>query len=224
MTWAYVFATASYWLFNRGKPKGKLFVPIVLMMGILPDADLLLSPFGVEHHTFMHSLIFWLVLFVPFLLVYRRRVIPYLAAVVQHFAFGDFIFGTVMILWPFSHSFFGFGLSMGSTLDVAFETTGLLLFVGVSYFNGDLKRLLSVDPTNFLMILPFLALLISMLHFAVDWSATPLIAYVLSSKKLTVLVLSHTALLAVLAVSTLQGLKARVLLGFIARGNVLGPS
>ena len=202
MTWAYLWATVS-----ARKRRGKLFVPIVLMLGVIPDVDLFLAPFGVAHHTFTHSLFFWLIISAPFFVAFRRRAFPYLVAVVQHFAFEDFLFGTVMILWPFSQSFFGFNIPMASTLDVALETTGLLLAAGVSYFNGDLKRLLSVDSTNFLMFLPFLALLASMLYFAVDWTATPLIAYILSRKLLTALVLSHIALLAVLAVSTLQGLR-----------------
>ena len=103
---------------------------------------------------------------------------------------------------------------MGSALDVALETTGLLLFVGVSFFNGDLKRLLSIDQSNLAMFLPFAALLLSMLYFAVDIPVAPLIAYILLSKKFAILVLSHLALLAVLTISTLQGFRGRHRNGF----------
>jgi len=58
MTWAYVWAVAF-----AGKRRIKLFVPAVLMLAVLPDVDLFLGGFRVGHHTFMHSLFFWFVLF-----------------------------------------------------------------------------------------------------------------------------------------------------------------
>ena len=158
MSWAYVFAVAF-----AGKRGGKLFIPIILILSVLPDVDLFLGGFGVMHHTFTHSLFFWFVLFAPFLLVYRRLVIPYFVAVVQHFAFGDFFVGEVMLFLPFSSSYFGFKASMLSVFDVGLEITGLLLAAGIMYFNGDLKRLLSVDLRNVFVVFPFFALVSSML-------------------------------------------------------------
>lgn len=202
MAWAYIWALT----FN-GKRGGKLFVPAVLMLGVVPDVDLLLKEFGVVHHTFTHSLFFWFVVFVPFLAVYRLKLIPYFVAVVQHFAFGDFFVGKVMIFWPFNPVYFGFKIGMPSLLDVGVETVGLLLAAGIIFVNGDLKRLLSVDVRNVLMFLPFLALVTSMLFFAVDWPIIPLVAYIGSSPALTTLVLGHTVLAVFLAVSTVQGLR-----------------
>ncbi|MGD0978813.1 MAG: metal-dependent hydrolase [Candidatus Bathyarchaeia archaeon] len=204
MAWGYDWAAMS-----SGKGGGKLFVPAVLMLGVLPDIDLFFSRLGVVHHTFTHSLFFWLVIFAPFLVVYRRRSIPYLAAVVQHFAFGDLLVGKVMILWPFSSSYFGLNFAMASVLDVALETAGLLLAAGIVYYNGDLRRLLSVDARNIPMVLPFLALLASMLFFTVDWPIIPLIANIFSRKLLTIIVLDHIILIIFLAVSTAQGLRVR---------------
>ena len=86
MAWAYVWAVVF-----AGRRKGGLFVPAILMLGVLPDIDLFLVDFGVRHHTFTHSLFFWFIIFVPLLVVYGRRGIPYLAAILQHFAFGDFV-------------------------------------------------------------------------------------------------------------------------------------
>jgi len=202
MAWAYVWAVTF-----AGKRLGKLFVPAVLMLGVLPDIDLLLEGFGFEHHTVMHSLFFWFVICAPFLAVFRRNVVPYLVAVVQHFAFGDFLVGNVMLFWPFSLSYFGFTNAMTSVFDVALETSGLLLAAGIMYFNGDLKRLLSVDMRNIPMFLPLLALLTSMLFFAVDWTIIPLVAYIWSSPLLTTIVLAHIVLAIFLAVSTAQGFR-----------------
>jgi len=202
MAWAYVWAVVF-----AGKRWGKLFVPAVLMLGVIPDIDLFLWGFGVEHHTFTHSFFFWIVMFAPFLAVYRGKVIPYLVAVVQHFAFGDFFVGDVMLFWPFNLSYFGFNTAMISVFDVALETGGLLLAAGVMYFNGDLKRLLSVDVRNVLMFFPFLALVTSMLFFAVDVPIIPLVAHIWLSPVFATIVLAHIVLVVFLAVSTAQGLR-----------------
>jgi hypothetical protein len=167
MVWAYVWAVMF-----AGKRRRNLIMPLVLMLGIIPDIDLFLHGFGVLHHTF-----------------------------------GDFLVGNVMIFWPFSQSYFGFNFTMLSILDVALEITGLSLAAGISYFNGDLRRLLSVDIHNILMFLPLFALLTSMLFFAVDWPIVPLIAYVLSRKLFTTIVLGHIILVVFLALSILQGLR-----------------
>jgi hypothetical protein len=200
MVWAYVWAA----LF-AGKRKEKLFIPLVLMLGIAPDIDLLLR--GVIHHTLTHSFFFWLIVFAPFFVVFRQKTVPYFVAVAQHFAFGDFLVGNIMIFWPFSQSYFGLNIAMTSMLDVALETAGSLLAAGISYYNGDLRRMLSTDIHNLLMFLPLLALLTSMLIFAVDWPLIPLIAYIWSRKLLTTIVLGHIILAIFLALSTLQGLR-----------------
>jgi len=208
MAWAYVWAVTVWALISGDKRGGKLFVPAILMLGILPDIDVLLTPFGVVHHTFTHSLFFWIIIFAPFLLVFRQRSIPYLAAVVQHFAFGDLLVGNVMIFWPLSSSFYGLGVAMPSLLDVALETAGLSLAAAIMIYNQDLRRLLSVDKRNIPMLLPYLALLTSMLFYAVDWPIAPLIVYIWSRKLLTIIVLEHIILTVFLALSAAQGLKA----------------
>jgi hypothetical protein len=45
MVWAYVWAAMF-----AGKRNGKLFIAMILMLGIAPDIDLLLRSFGVIHH------------------------------------------------------------------------------------------------------------------------------------------------------------------------------
>jgi hypothetical protein len=202
MSWAYVFAVAF-----AGRRGGKLFIPVILMLGVLPDVDLFLEGFGVGHRTFFHSIFFWFVLFVPALVIFRWKVVPYLVAVLQHFAFGDLFVVGVMLFWPFSSSFFGFDNAMLSVFDVALEIVGLLLAFGVMYFNGDLKRLVSVSLDNVFMLVPLLALTLSMLSFAVHWSLIPLITYIWSSPILTIIVIAHLILATFLAISSFQGLR-----------------
>ena len=205
MSWAYVWAVIF-----AGKYRRTLFIPIILILGVMPDIDIFFRSFGIEHQSFTHSILFWLVIFVPFLKFKSWKGIPYLVSVLQHFCFGDFLIGTIMLFWPFTSSSFGYNALMTSMFDVALETGGFLLALGIMYFNGDLKRLLSLEMRNLLMSIPLLAVSASMLYFAVDWPIIPLIDYVWSSPSLTILVLSHIVLVTFLAISTAQGLRGTI--------------
>lgn len=189
MTWAYVWAEIS-----AGKRRGELFVPMILTLGVIPDIDLFLQGLGVWHHTITHSFLFWLIIFAPLVVVFRRKVFPYFVAVAQHFAFGDLLAGAVMIFWPFSQQYFGFNIRMASTFEVILEATGLLLAGGISYFNGDLKQLLSVHINNIFMLPLLIVIVISLV--AVEGYRLP-----------TSMVLLHIILVVFLAFSTVQGLR-----------------
>lgn len=209
MAWAYVWAMLGWALIPGVKRSGKLIVPAILLLGILPDGDLLLSGLGVMHRTFTHSFFFWIILFVPIFIVFKLKSVPYFVAVVQHFAFGDLLMGKVMIFWPFNTSKVGFGFAMPSLVDVTLEVAGLLLALGILVYSKDLKRLFSVDKRNILMLLPLLALATSALFFASHWaSINGLAAYVLSSNLLIALAIGHIILFTFIAISSFQGLRA----------------
>jgi hypothetical protein len=209
MAWAYVWALLAWALIPGVKRYGKLFVPAILILGILPDSDLLLGSFGIVHRTVTHSFFLWILLFIPVFVVFRLKAIPYFVAVIQHFAFGDFLMGKVMVFWPFSSKLVGFGFGMPSSVDVGLETGGLLLALALLIYVGDLKRLFSVDKRNALMVLPLLALFISAVFFGLHWSSiSSLIAYILSDELLVVLALGHIILFVLLAISSVQGLRA----------------
>ena len=204
MSWAVVFAT----LFAKGtNAKEKLFFPAIIILGVLPDVDLFLYRYGIEHHTFFHSIVFWIVLFLPALLIFRFKALPYLVAVLQHFVFGDFFVGKVMLFWPFSFDQYGFDNGMLSNFDIVLEVGGLVLAFLVLYYAGDLKRLVSVKFENFFMGIPLLALVSSMFYFAVDWPFAPLISFIWSSPMLTTIVVGHLILVGFFVVSSFQGLR-----------------
>jgi hypothetical protein len=131
---------------------------------------------------------------VPAIIVFRWKVVPYLAAALQHFAFGDFLVGEIMLFWPFDLSYFGFNNPMFSANDVILEIIGLILAFLVLYFTNDLKRLVSVRLDNVLIFIPLFALVSSMLYFAVDWPIVHLIYYIGSSPILTTVVVGHLVL------------------------------
>lgn len=203
MAWGVVFAV----VFAGKRERSRLLVPLVLISSVLPDLDLFIGDGQMWHHTFTHSLFFWFVLFVPFLWMYRLKVIPYFVAVVQHFAFGDFLVGDVMLFWPFISSFFGFNTAMMSWFDVGLEMVGLILAIILLFYRGYLRELLSVDRNNVLMFIPFLAVVASMLFLAVDFPIVPLIAHVWGSARLFVIGFGHLVLTVFLGVSVLQGLR-----------------
>lgn len=201
MSWAYVVAVAFG---GRGK---KLFIPAVLLLGCLPDIDLLFEGFGVAHRTFLHSIIFWIALFIPAFVNIRWRAVPYLAAVLQHVTFGDFFIGGVMLFWPLDNSFYGVVNTNQTSFHVGLEIVGFLAALSLMYYNGDLERLASKNKENVLMIAPLLAVVTSLLFFAVHWELLPLITYIRSSTPLTTLVVTHLILTILLAISTLQGFR-----------------
>jgi len=58
------------------------------------------------------------------------------------------------------------------------------------------------------MFVPLLALVSSMLHFAVDWPIVPLINYIGSSPILTTVVVAHLIVVGFFVVSIFQGLRS----------------
>lgn len=208
MTWAYVFAMLA-WAFVPGvKRSGKLLVPLILLLGILPDADLFLQGVGIAHRTVTHSIFFWLIIFVPVFYFLRLKSIPYFVALVQHFAFGDLLMGKVMVFWPLNSSFVGFNFQMPSAVDTLLETLGLVLFLVILICSGDLKRFFSVRKSNLLMVVPALALIISAVFFAAHFSNTSVVSYVFSSNITIFLALGHIILFSFLTISIVQGVRA----------------
>jgi hypothetical protein len=209
MAWAYVWAMTARAFIPGMKKSTRLVFPAILLFGILPDADLFLEPLGAVHRTFTHSLLFWSIVFVPIFIILRLKSIPYFVAIVQHFAFGDLLMGKAMILWPFSSSFIGFNFGMPSLADVALETVGLLIALGLIAYSGDLKRLFTVNKNNILMIFPLLALIISALFlFFYLSSVCSFLSYILRSNLLVALALGHIVLFIFITISAIQGLRA----------------
>jgi hypothetical protein len=209
MAWAYVLAMLAWALIPGVKRYGKLFVPAILILGVLPDGDLLFRGLGIAHRTVTHSWLLWILLFIPVFYFLRLKAVPYFVAVIQHFAFGDFVMGKVMMFWPFSSARVGLGFGMGSVVDVALETGGLILAFGLMIYFGDLKRLFSVEKRNFYMIFPLMALLVSALYFISHWQSLSTFAnYILSDNLLIFMAVTNFILVGFLAISTLQGLRA----------------
>jgi len=100
---------------------------------MLPDIDLLLGIFDIQHRTITHSVIFWSLAFVPFFIKYRRVAVPYLMAVSQHILLGDLVVGRTAVFWPIIDLRVGLGLSLLSPISLALEAAGLAILFSLAF-------------------------------------------------------------------------------------------
>src|SRR3972149_1598342 len=97
---------------------------LALTVGRVPDIDLAFAWFGIEHHTYTHSLLLWLPLLV---FVYWRK--EYFAAyvgILQHML-DDMLVGPVPILLPLSPLQVGFAFGVPSIVDTILKLSALLV-------------------------------------------------------------------------------------------------
>jgi len=157
MVWGYLTARATASL-----TKTRLVTPLIFFLSVLPDADIFLEPFGIRHLTLTHTIILWLVLFLPVFTYFGiRKTLPYFFALLQHFLLGDVFIGSVPFLWPLTSDGFGLGFGITSAMNLFAEGFGLALFLGVSYRTGDLVGMFNGDLINVGYLLPAASVLVS---------------------------------------------------------------
>ena len=133
-------------------------LPLLLVASVLPDIDLLLR--FLMHRGPTHSLITLTVLMIPFFVIYRKRVIPYYAALLSHVLIGDFFTGGIELLWPLSQDWFGtLYFSIASSINMIAELSLFCLAVPIMFKLGDLKSLLKPHHKNWALIIPLGAVL-----------------------------------------------------------------
>jgi len=130
---------------------------LLLILGMLPDIDLILGSLGVQHRTITHSVVFWSAAFVPFFLKYRILALPYFVAVTQHILIGDLIVGKTNILWPLVDLKIGLGLPLFSPVNLILEGIGLVIFAAL-VLRSDRSALIAVRKTRLLYILALVPL------------------------------------------------------------------
>lgn len=205
MVWGYVVCRGVAKASGTGIP---LYAALIL--GAVPDFDLYLVPFGFTHHTYSHSLLVWAPIFLGMLLIWRRRSLPYIAGIGQHFLIGDLLVGAVPLFLPLNDFQFGLNLAFQSRNDTILEV-GMMLLGGLpAYKRGDLERSLAVDGRNVLMVLPLFGLVSLTLLFANEFNVD-IIEHGFASVSLTLISISHIVLSLFLAVSTMRGIQGRLL-------------
>ncbi len=153
--------------------KVKVNLPLLLAASVLPDVDLLLR--FLTHRGLTHSLIIITALMIPFFVVYRKQAIPYYAALLSHILIGDFFTGGIQLFWPLSQTKFGIlNLNVSSCADVTVELALFLVTLPIMYKLGDLQTLLKPHNKNWVLVIPFVAVLGPMLSLVKNSMITPL--------------------------------------------------
>jgi membrane-bound metal-dependent hydrolase YbcI (DUF457 family) len=159
--------------------KTKLIVPLVLVLSVLPDADIALERTGIpflEHRHVTHSVIVSFILFVPFFLVYGKAAVPYFLALLQHALIGDFLTGQVWLLWPFGQGY-SLGLGITSPLNIGLEWTVFVLSLIVMLKTEDFLDFFRQTKWNLALAVPtFTVLMPTFLSVPLDvpaWLVPP---------------------------------------------------
>ena len=156
------------------KASGKLFkisfnIPLVLVLSILPDIDIIFDFFfrSEVHRGPTHSIIMVILVFIPFFVLYRKKAIPYFAALLSHSLIGDLLIGgQLQLLWPLSASEFGLCalgfpyINIYSPINVALEFTLFAIALGVMLKTRDLFHLFRNNKLNLILIVPIFTVLL----------------------------------------------------------------
>src|SRR5437899_10534585 len=199
--WSYLFSKATGLKLNVNLP-----AYLALLSGIMPDFDIYFQPYLV-HHTYTHSLI----VIIPIILVltyfFGRLGFAFSIGILSHLL-GDFLVGTIPLLYPFYSNSFDVGMNLGipSLADTALEigAFGLVLFYADR--NDDYKLVLKPTRYGLLLVIPLFALVTLTLLFAGDRSI-PLAEFAFSRRALTVITVGHILLSGILALGVLQGFR-----------------
>jgi len=135
-------------------------LPLLFLASVIPDVDLLIP--SLKHRGPTHSLILACLIFLPALLLYRKKAIPYFIALTQHSILGDFMTGDTQLLWPLAIEWYraGVGVKMMSQANILLEWTLFLTFLTTMIKTKDAHILLQPHPTNLILTIPILTVLL----------------------------------------------------------------
>jgi membrane-bound metal-dependent hydrolase YbcI (DUF457 family) len=164
MALAYLLGKASAKLL-----KVNLNIPLILVLSIIPDIDILGDfIFNSEiHRGPTHSIIVAIVVFIPFFVLYRQKVMPYFAALASHSLIGDFLIGgQLQLLWPLSTNEFGAHelgfpyINIYNPINIALEFTLFAVALVVMLKTRDLFHFFRNNKLNLILIIPIFTVLL----------------------------------------------------------------
>jgi len=176
LAFGYISSKTSAKLLNTN-----LNIPIALTLSVIPDIDILFSPF-IQHRGPTHSIVMALIVFIPFFAIYRQKAIPYLVALTQHSLIGDYIVGQTQLLWPITAQPYGIGLDIMSQTNVTLELSVFLASITMMLGTKDVAMLLQSHSSNLILSIPtctvLLPTLLSMPLHVPTWLIIPHLAYI----------------------------------------------
>ncbi|MCW4029181.1 MAG: metal-dependent hydrolase [Candidatus Bathyarchaeota archaeon] len=147
----------------------KVNVPILLVLSILPDIDIIYDFFtGTEiHRGPTHSIISIIIIFIPIFILLRKKAVPYFLAMISHPILSDFIAGgQLQLLWPITNQEFGLHELGGPYIDItdpanlALELSLFAVATVILFASGDWKVFFSNQKTNLVLIIPIATVLL----------------------------------------------------------------
>ena len=180
---------------------------LALLSGVLPDFDIYFQPY-LQHHTYTHSLLILGPIVALLSYRYKRIGVAFSIGLLSHLL-TDSLVGTIPLLYPVYPSVnIGLNLGLPSLADTTLELGALGLVIAYAFQNGDSKLILhSRDRNSLLLAMPLVAIVTLTLLFAGDRNI-PLTTLAFSRRALTLITIGHIALIGILAVGVLQGVRA----------------
>jgi membrane-bound metal-dependent hydrolase YbcI (DUF457 family) len=130
-------------LFGKASAKlldTRLNLALLFTVSVLPDFDLLFFMF-LKHRGPTHSLLFITVLCLPFLLVYKKKALPYFVGMLSHSLIGDIFSGGIQLFWPLSNNWvYVSNLGGRDTISVAMELSLFVVSTAVMLLNKDFQK------------------------------------------------------------------------------------
>jgi len=154
---------ALAYLLGKGSSKllgVNLNVPLIMMLALVPDGDLLILPD--MHRGPAHSIIVAFIAFLPLFAIYRKKAVPYFLGLASHAAIADVIAGgELTLLWPLTEAQFGLtAIAIDSVINVTLE---LALFSGAAlalFKSGDFRQFLQPRITHLVRVVPIVTVLL----------------------------------------------------------------
>lgn len=135
----------GYLMWRLVDREGRLNLPAICFLSILPDVDLLIR--GLRHRGPTHSLLVAFIVFVPLLIIKKREMLAYFVVLLSHSAIGDyFVGGGVQLLWPVSQEWMKFPLAIGikNPLEPVLELLLFVISIVVLVVSRDYEKLFDV--------------------------------------------------------------------------------
>jgi len=147
-----------------GKATSKLLnvnanIPLLFVASIIADIDLLIP--GLEHRGPTHSIILFLAIAFPAILVWKKQSLPYLVALASHPLLGDYLTNPsaikgVQLFFPLSSSWFSGGSEAASLTYVYVELALFIVLLTLMLTTRDITTLIKHHPSNLLLVIPLL--------------------------------------------------------------------
>jgi hypothetical protein len=198
--WSYLFSKLT-----GRQVKVDLPAYMALLAGVLPDFDIYFKPW-IQHHTYSHSLIILLPICAVLVVRFKGLGLAFSAGVLSHLV-ADSIVGTIPPLYPLSDFQLGINLGLPSPADSALELGALGLVLVLAYLNGDYKLATESHREGIYLAIPLVSIVTLTLLFAGD-NNVPLAEFAFSRKALTLITLGHAALIGILGLAVVQGVRA----------------